>query len=83
MRSNRTLKNTPVLYEPSIVIICQGRKRGYLGSEVYLYDAHHYLVLAVPLPFISETEASPDVPMIVIAIRLDTAVIAEACHPAG
>ena len=77
MRSNRTLKNTPVLYEPSIIIICQGRKRGYLGGEMYLYDAHHYLVLAVPLPFISETEASPEVPMLGIAIRLDAAVIAE------
>lgn len=53
MRSNRPLKNTAVLYEPSIVIICQGRKRGYLGNSVYLYDAQHYLVLSVPLPFTS------------------------------
>lgn len=77
MRSNRPLQNTSVLYEPSIVIICQGRKRGYLGDEVYIYDAQHYLVLSVPLPFTSETEASPEEPMLGIAIRLDAVVIAE------
>ncbi|MCE8021295.1 AraC family transcriptional regulator [Halomonas sp. MCCC 1A11036] len=77
MRSNRPLKLTPVLYEPSIVIVCQGRKRGYLGGEVYLYDALHYLVLSVPLPFASETEASPEEPLLAISIRLDMAVVAE------
>jgi AraC-type transcriptional regulator N-terminus len=30
LRSNRPLTRTPVLYEPGIVIVCQGRKRGYL-----------------------------------------------------
>ncbi|WP_417585934.1 AraC family transcriptional regulator N-terminal domain-containing protein [Nitrincola sp.] len=77
MRSNRPLTNTPVLYEPGIVIICQGRKRGYLGDEVYVYDAQHYLVLSVPLPFTSETEASEEEPMLGIAISLDAVIIAE------
>lgn len=77
MRSNRPLRVTPVLYEPSIVIVCQGRKRGYLGSEVYVYDAMHYLVLSVPLPFISETEASPDDPLLAVSIRLNMATVAE------
>ncbi|MGR4066942.1 AraC family transcriptional regulator N-terminal domain-containing protein [Billgrantia sp. C5P2] len=77
LRSNRPLKLTPVLYEPSIVIVCQGRKRGYLGDEIYLYDALHYLVLSVPLPFVSETEASPEEPLLAISIRLDMAVVAE------
>lgn len=77
MRSNRPLKMTPVLYEPSIVIVCQGRKRGYLGDEVYLYDALHYLVLSVPLPFASDTEASPEEPLLAISIRLDMTVVAD------
>lgn len=77
MRSNRPLRLTPVLYEPSIVIVCQGRKRGYLGSEVYVYDAMHYLVLSVPLPFISETDASPDEPLLAVSIRLNMATVAE------
>ncbi|RFA26386.1 AraC family transcriptional regulator [Alkalilimnicola ehrlichii] len=77
MRSDRPLKLTPVLYEPSIVIVCQGRKRGYLGDEVYLYDALHYLVLSVPLPFTSDTEASPEEPLLAISIRLNMSVVAE------
>lgn len=77
MRSDRPLKLAPVMYEPSIVIVCQGRKRGYLGDEVYLYDALHYLVLAVPLPFAAETEASPEEPLLAMSIRLDMAVVAE------
>lgn len=76
MRSDRPLKLAPVMYEPSIVIVCQGRKRGYLGDEVYLYDALHYLVLSVPLPFAAETEASQE-PLLAISIRLDMAVVAE------
>jgi AraC-like DNA-binding protein len=77
MRSDHPLKLAPVMYEPSIVIVCQGRKRGYLGDEVYLYDALHYLVLSVPLPFAAETEASPEEPLLAMSIRLDMAVVAE------
>ena len=43
------------MYEPSIVVVCQGTKRGYLGDAVYTYDAQQFLVLSVPLPFESET----------------------------
>lgn len=55
MRSNRPMARTPVLYEPCICIVVQGRKRGYLGAETYVYDPQHYLVLSVPLPFHTET----------------------------
>jgi len=71
MRSNRPLGRMPVLYEPSIVIVCQGRKLGFLGEEVYAYDAQHYLVLSVPLPFSTETEASVSEPMLAVSLRLD------------
>ncbi|WP_082163491.1 AraC family transcriptional regulator [Caballeronia mineralivorans] len=71
MRSNRPLGRTPVLYEPSIVIVCQGRKLGFLGEEVYVYDAQHYLVLSVPLPFSTETEASESEPMLAVSLHLD------------
>ncbi len=50
-RVNSSLTRMPVLYEPSICIVCQGRKRGYLGGETYVYDAQQFLVLSVPLPF--------------------------------
>lgn len=77
MRSDHPLGRTPVLYEPSIVIVCQGRKRGFLGSDVYVYDAQHYLVLSVPLPFSTETEASEDEPMLAVSIRLSLTDVAD------
>ncbi|SIT66250.1 transcriptional regulator, AraC family [Burkholderia sp. b13] len=77
MRSNRPLGRTPVLYEPSIVIVCQGRKLGFLGDQVYVYDAQHYLVLSVPLPFSTETEASESEPMLAVSLRLDLTELAD------
>jgi len=77
MRANQSLGRTPVLYEPMIVIVCQGRKRGYLADHVYHYDAQHYLVLSVPLPFSTETEASPEEPLLAISVRLDMTAIAD------
>lgn len=77
MRADHPLGRTPVLYEPGIVIVCQGRKRGYLADQVYRYDAQHYLVLAVPLPFSTETEASPEEPFLALSLRLDPTVVAE------
>ncbi|KIY40727.1 AraC family transcriptional regulator [Pseudomonas sp. 10-1B] len=71
LRSNRPLARTPVLYEPGIVILCQGRKRGYLGEEVYIYDAQQYLVVSVPVPFTMETDASEDEPMLAVYMQLD------------
>lgn len=77
MRSDRPLGRTPVLYEPSIVIVCQGRKRGFLGRDVHVYDPQHYLVLSVPLPFSTETEASEAEPMLAISISLDLTAVAD------
>lgn len=71
LRSNRPLTRTPVLYEPGIVILCQGRKRGYLGDDLYIYDAQHYLVVSVPVPFTMETDASEEEPMLAVYMRLD------------
>src|SRR6218665_1374251 len=77
LRSNRPLTRTPVLYEPGIVILCQGRKRGYLGDEVYVYDAQHYLVVSVPVPFTMETDASEAEPMLAVYLRLDFSLLGE------
>ncbi|MDM0008316.1 AraC family transcriptional regulator [Variovorax sp. J22G73] len=77
LRANRPLARAPVLYEPGIVIVCQGRKRGFFGGEVYLYDAQHYLAVAVPVPFTMETDASEKEPLLAIYLRLDFSVAAE------
>jgi AraC-like DNA-binding protein len=77
LRSNRPLIRTPVLYDPGIVILCQGCKRGYLGDEVYVYDAQHYLMVSVPVPFTMETDASEAEPMLAVYMRLDFQLASE------
>ena len=77
MRSTSPIVRGQVSYDPSIVIVAQGRKRGYLGGQTFTYDANHYLVLSVPLPFECETVASPDGPLLGISIGVTPAVVAE------
>lgn len=77
LRSDRALARTPVLYDPGIVIVCQGRKRGFFGDQLYLYDEHHYLAVSVPVPFNMETEASAERPLLALYLHLDFALAAE------
>ncbi|AOB32077.1 AraC family transcriptional regulator [Bordetella sp. H567] len=77
LRSDRPLASTPVLYDPGIVIVCQGNKRGYFGDRVYLYDEQHYLAVSVPVPFTMETDATPDRPLLAIYMHLDFQMAAE------
>ncbi|WP_114812108.1 AraC family transcriptional regulator [Paraburkholderia kururiensis] len=77
LRSNRALSRTPVLYDPGIVIVCQGRKRGYFGDQLYLYDEHHYLAVSVPVPFSMETDATKQRPLLALYLHLDFAMAAE------
>jgi AraC-like DNA-binding protein len=77
IRSNKPFPRMPVLYEPSIVIVGQGRKIGYLGDQVYIYDPFNYLVLSVPLPFECETQATPDEPYLAVSVRVDPVMVGE------
>ncbi|WP_243854190.1 AraC family transcriptional regulator [Comamonas sp. JUb58] len=77
LRSNRPLDVTPVLYEPGIVIVCQGRKRGWLGDQEFVYDEQHVLAVAVPVPFVMQTEASAERPLLAIYLRLDMQLAAD------
>ena len=55
MHSKGKYPPSPVVYEPSVVIIAQGYKRARLGDSTFVYDSRNYLVLSVPLPFECET----------------------------
>lgn len=76
MRSSRSVERTQVSYDPSIVIIAQGRKRGFLGEQAFTYDANHFLVLSVPLPFECETLVG-DKPLLGLSIGVTPSAVAE------
>ncbi len=77
LRADRPLARTPVLYDPGIVIVCQGSKRGYFGQQTYLYDEQHYLAVSVPVPFTMETDASAEHPLLAIYLHLNFQLAAE------
>jgi AraC-like DNA-binding protein len=67
----------PVMYGPCIVIVAQGRKRGYVRDLEFCYDARNYLTLTVPLPFECETETAEDGPFLGVAIDIDLAILSD------
>lgn len=71
------IEKAPLLYEPSLVILVQGRKTGYLGDRVIEYNPGQYLVQTLPLPFECETHASEAEPLYGLTIRLDPALLSE------
>jgi hypothetical protein len=76
-RVSQPVPRAPVVYRPKILIVGQGRKRAYLGSEVYRYDAYNYLVLSVPLPAECVTEASPEEPLLLLSISVEPTLLGE------
>ena len=76
-RHSTTLPRTSVVYEPVIVFVGQGRKRSYLGEQVYEYDPATYFVLSVPMPAECEWDASPDEPVLVLGIKIDPTTLGE------
>lgn len=77
MRSSLYVPPSPIAYDPSIVIIAQGRKRGRLGDRRFEYNGRHYLVLTLPLPFECETFGSPEEPLLGLSISVTPALIAD------
>jgi len=71
LRSETILENVPVLYRPGAVFVLQGAKQGFLNSEVYRYDADHYLAVSVPVPFRMASQASSEQPLLAIYFDFD------------
>jgi AraC-type transcriptional regulator N-terminus len=74
---SQPLPRTPMIYAPKIIIVGQGQKRAYLGEEVYVYDPSNYLISPVPLPAECEADASPERPVLLVALHVDAAMLGE------
>jgi AraC-like DNA-binding protein len=70
-KGSQHIPRKPLVYEPGICIVAQGRKVGYLAGEVFHYDADNYLVTTVTMPFECETFASPEEPLLGIYIDVN------------
>lgn len=79
VRSENVMQTrAPIIYEPCIYIVVQGKKSAILGSDDYIYDALNYLVLSVPLPLECQIlEASAECPYLAVRIDIDTQILSE------
>jgi AraC-like DNA-binding protein len=67
----------PTVYQPSLCVVVQGRKRALLNGEVFHYDALNYLVVSVTLPVLGQVlEASAERPFLGLRLDLDLDEIA-------
>jgi AraC-like DNA-binding protein len=83
LRTEAVLHDVPVLYKPGAVFVLQGRKRGLLEGEVYLYDEEHYLAVSVPVPFRMESVASAGHPLLAVYVEFDMQLAAEIASEIG
>jgi AraC-like DNA-binding protein len=68
----------PATYEPSVIVIAQGRKRVDLGRNTYIYDASRFLLTSIDLPIASRViEASEAAPCLAFALKIEMPVVRE------
>ena len=76
-RAESHFARKPVLYQPSIVIVLQGTKKGFLGDRLCVYDADNYFVTGISIPFECESFGSKDNPLLAIKINIELPVLRE------
>lgn len=65
-------------YEPSLNVFVQGRKLINLGGTEYLCDGSSFLLSSIDVPVQSQiVEASEDVPLLAMLLRLDMPTVGE------
>lgn len=75
----RTAPSAPCsgTYQPSVIVIAQGRKSVDLGQTTFVYDRSRFLT-AVDLPIVSQVlEASEAEPLLALALKLEMSVVRE------
>ncbi|MEE4691181.1 AraC family transcriptional regulator N-terminal domain-containing protein [Pseudomonas alliivorans] len=85
VRSGAPTVPMPVVYEPTLCLIVQGRKQVAAGTLSYVYDASTYLVASVDMPVMgSVIEASEALPYLCLVLDLDITILSELAlrHPA-
>src|SRR6516162_80498 len=77
-RRTNTTPCYPSTYEPSLNVFVQGQKRVTLGSTTYLCDGSTFLLSSLDLPVVSQiVEASTQVPLLSMLLKLDMTVVRE------
>ncbi len=67
-----------MIYEPSLILVAQGRKRVELGGRAFTYGSSHYLLSSVALPVVARVvQASEQRPCLAVSWKLPMPVVRE------
>jgi AraC-like DNA-binding protein len=78
IRSSGPTMPMPVIYQPSICVVAQGRKQVVLGDLMHVYDRATFVLASVDLPVIgSVIEATNQAPYLSLQYDLDIAALGE------
>jgi len=65
-------------YQPSLIVVAQGRKQVDLGRNSFVYDSTRFLLTSLDLPILSRvTEASEEFPCLAMMLRLRMETVRE------
>ena len=85
-RFSHPTEPAPVLQQPAVYVVVQGRKQVTVAAESYVYDPSQYLTVSLELPAVGNVvEARPDAPYLCLTLRADprelAALIVETGRP--
>jgi AraC-like DNA-binding protein len=76
-RFSHPTEPAPVLQQPAVYVVVQGRKQVTVGDETYVYDPSQYLAVSVDLPAVAHVvEASPEEPYLCMTLTVDARELA-------
>ncbi|MBY4675035.1 AraC family transcriptional regulator [Marinobacterium arenosum] len=77
-RSATAMPRMPVVYEPSICVVAQGRKRIYVGEQAQGYDPDNYLINSLTMPIEAEVlDASAQHPYLGLSLTIDRNLVSQ------
>jgi len=78
LRATEPMPRMPMVYDASLCLVAQGKKRVHFGGKTYRYDPMRYLVVSLPLPVEAEIpEATPEAPLLALVLGIDVAEVGQ------
>jgi AraC-like DNA-binding protein len=80
-RSTAPTAPNPCTYEPSLLLIPQGKKRVDLGKQSYVFGESTFLLTSIELPIVSRVSvASVQKPYLAFFLKLDMGIVRDVLH---
>ena len=80
-RSTAPTAPNPCTYEPSLLLIPQGKKRVDLGKQRYVFGESTFLLTSIELPIVSRVSvASVEKPYLAFFLKLDMGIVRDVLH---